>query len=160
MQSIIPGLVFLIIVFLISVFLTYGNKTVIVDRKKLNEFLRFFLAGIFIQTLHFSEELFTEFYKQYPSLLGLDEWPKSFFILFNLSWIIIWLVSCVGIFKRILISYIPVWFLILSSILNGAAHPVFSIIAKGYFPGLITSFVEGVWGVFMLYKLKKLSASK
>lgn len=158
MQNTTSGLVFLIIVFLISIFLTYSSRTIITDREKINEFLKIFLTGIFIQLIHFMEELYTGFYKQFPPLLGLNEWTKSFFIIFNLSWIFIWITSCIGIFKRILISYILVWFLTISLILNGIAHPLFSIISKGYFPGLITSFIGGAWGLLMLSKLKRLSA--
>jgi len=50
-----------------------------------------------------------------------------------------------------------IWFLAIASAVNGVAHPVLSLVSGGYFPGLWSSPLVGVAGVFLLRALPRLS---
>ncbi|PYJ85190.1 MAG: hypothetical protein DME70_09980, partial [Verrucomicrobia bacterium] len=57
---------------------------------------RLYLIGIAFQCLHFTEEFVTGFYVRAPEFLGFVPWPSEFFVIFNLSWIALWVVAAVG----------------------------------------------------------------
>ncbi len=58
-----------------------------------NHFAQLFIVAVAWQSLHFIEELATGFYTRYSQVLGLEPWPLIFFVLFNLAWIAVWLLS-------------------------------------------------------------------
>jgi len=47
----------------------------------------------------------------------------------------------------------PIWCFAIAAIVNGIAHPLLAVAARGYFPGLITSPVVGVVGVLLWIRL-------
>jgi hypothetical protein len=83
-------------------------------------------------------------------LLGLTPWSLRFFVSFNLFWLAIWSLSVWGLAARKRAALFPFWFLGIGCVANGLAHPLFSIITRGYFPGLVTSLVAGIVGVVLL----------
>ena len=107
-----------------------------------------------IQSAHFVEEWVTGFHVRFPALVGLDPMPLSFFIAFNLAWIVIWLVSIP--FLRIgrKPAFFAAWFLAIAAMLNGVAHPMMAVSSRGYFPGLITSPLIGIAGLFLWQRLR------
>jgi hypothetical protein len=119
---------------------------------------RVFLIGLAAQCLHFMEEFVTHFPDRFPPLLGLPPWSENFFVIFNLTWLAIWIWSAIGLQKGYWFALFPVWFFAIASIANGIAHPVLAIVVRGYFPGLITSPVVGVLGVLLWVRLQALTA--
>lgn len=111
------------------------------------------VIAIIIQCAHFGEEWYTGFDGRFPQMLGLAPWPRAFFAGFNLSWIAIWCVSALLMSKQPRLSAFPLWFLGIASAVNGIAHPVLAFASAGYFPGLWTSVLVGVAGVFLLRAL-------
>jgi hypothetical protein len=118
---------------------------------------RLFLIGLAAQCLHFMEEFATHFPDRFPPLLGLPAWSAEFFVGFNLAWLSVWILSAVGLQKEYCFALFPIWFFAIASILNGVAHPLLAILARGYFPGLFTSPLVGVLGVLLWRRLEALT---
>ena len=108
-----------------------------------------------IQSVHFAEEWATGFHARFPALLGLDPMPLSFFVSFNLAWIVIWIASIPLLRLGRRPAFFAAWFLALAGMLNGIAHPLMAMASGGYFPGLVTSPVIGLAGVFLWQRLRK-----
>ena len=47
------------------------------------------------QFLHFMEELANQFYVRFPELLGLTAWPATFFVVLNLSSVVVGILGIV-----------------------------------------------------------------
>jgi len=111
------------------------------------------LLAIGIQALHFGEELLTGFRSRFPETLGLAPWPSSFFVIFNLAWLAIWLASSAGLRRGVRAAFFPIWFLAIAMTANGPAHVLLALDAGGYFPGLLSAPVEAAVGVILLTRL-------
>lgn len=133
--------------------LTIARAPVIVGSASLRAAVRATIVAVLCQTAHFAEELATSFPRRFPPLFGLVPWSISFFVAFNVSWIVIWSLSCAGLARGIRAAEFALWFLAVASLANGLAHPLASVYVGGYFPGLITSPVIGVAGVLLLRRL-------
>lgn len=107
-----------------------------------------------IQSTHFAEEWITGFHARFPALLGLDPMPLSFFVPFNLAWIVTWIVSIPFLRLGRRPAFFTAWFLAIAGMLNGVAHPMMAIASGGYFPGLITSPFIGLAGVILWQRLQ------
>jgi hypothetical protein len=81
--------------------------------------------------------------------------PLSFFVSFNLAWIAIWIVSIPYLRLGRKPAFFAAWFIAISGMLNGVAHPVMAITSGGYFPGLITSPIIGLAGVILWQRLQR-----
>ena len=121
--------------------------------------LRLFLAGLAVQSLHFMEEFVTRFQDRFPGLLGLPAWPENFFVVFNLTWLSIWILSAIGLQRGYRFTLFPLWFFAIAAVANGIAHPVLALVKRGYFPGLITSPILGVLGVLLWLRLQAVTTS-
>lgn len=108
-----------------------------------------------VQSAHFAEEWVTGFHVRFPALLGLDPMPLSFFVPFNLAWIAIWIVSIPFLRLGRRAAFFAAWFIAISGMLNGVAHPMMAIASGGYFPGLITSPVIGIAAVILWQRLQR-----
>jgi hypothetical protein len=115
------------------------------------------LTGLAAQCLHCTEEFVTRFPERFPKLLSLDPWSDDFYVVFNLVWLSIWIVSAIGLKNGNRFAYFPAWFFAIGSIANGVGHPVLSVVARGYFPGLITSPLVGVLGFLLFLRLLRSS---
>lgn len=117
--------------------------------------VRLAALAIVLQGFHFLEEWVTGFYERFPALLGLLPWPRSFFVWFNVFWMVLWVAALIGLSYRVKAALLlfPLWFLGIAGVANGIAHPLFSVIERGYFPGLWTSPAVGIVGAVLLHKL-------
>lgn len=116
------------------------------------DFVRLGWITLAMQSVHFVEELFTGFETRFPVLLGLGPWPETFFVSFNLVWLVIWAAALATV-GRFRVALFPVWFLAIAAIANGIAHPLGSVAVRGYFPGLATAPFLGVAGVLLFTRL-------
>jgi hypothetical protein len=112
-----------------------------------------FVATLLFQTFHFAEEFATHFYSRFPLTLGLIPWPAGFFLALNMSWLVIWTAAIFGLQVGSRLALFAAWFLALTAMTNGIAHPLLSLQVRGYFPGLITSPLLGVAGAFLFVRL-------
>jgi len=56
------------------------------------------------------------------------------------------------------VALFPLWFLAAASVSNALLHPALAIATGGYFPGVLTSPVVGVAGLFLLRGLARITA--
>ena len=110
-----------------------------------------------VQCVHFSEEWATGFHVRFPALFGLEPLPLSLFVAFNLVWIVLWFASVKPLRSANKGAYFAAWFLALAGALNGIAHPLMAVSVGGYFPGLVTSPLIGVAGVYLWRRLLRSS---
>jgi hypothetical protein len=143
----------------LALLLTILRKPVGDDPVGRERIARLFLIGLAAQCLHFMEEFVTRFNDRFPALLGLPAWSENFFVVFNLIWLSVWTLSAIGLQKGYRFALFPVWFFAIAAIANGIAHPLLALVARGYFPGLITSPVLGVLGLLLVPRLQALTRS-
>jgi len=152
LKSILIGLSGIYLILILAVILSVKMTPDQIDPQRRTRLIQLFLGGIFLQSIHFMEEVLTGFYIKFPRLLGLYPWSLTFFVAFNLFWIAFWLVSVFGIYQNIKAAFFPLWFFILACLLNLLVHPLLALATLGYFPGLYTAPFIGVIGV-MLFKV-------
>jgi len=112
-----------------------------------------------VQAGHFAEEWATDFHIRFPALFGLEPMPLSFFVVFNLVWIIVWIASVSLLRSGQKTAFFAAWFLAIAGMLNGIAHPLMAVASGGYFPGLISSPVIGVASIFLWQRLHDATSS-
>ena len=108
-----------------------------------------------VQAVHFTEEATTGFPERLGALLGLPAMPMSFFVVFNLTWLFIWIISVPGIRTARAFAFFAAWFLAIAGMVNAIAHPLLAIASGGYFPGLVTSPLIGAAGVWLWFRLRE-----
>ncbi len=112
------------------------------------------LVVILLQAAHFVEELSAGLHERLPALFGLPPMSLQFFVSFNVAWLAIWSLSSWGLATHYRAALFPLWFLGIGCVVNGVAHRALSILAGGYFPGLVTFPVVGILGVVLLRRLR------
>lgn len=66
----------------------------------------------------------------------------------------VFIIGGVALLKRIPELYLPaVFFAVMGVMFNGIQHPVYSLLVKGYFPGLWTSLLDLALGPVLLKRL-------
>ena len=123
------------------------------DTTARDRLIALFLIGIAAQSIHFMEEFLTGLYQKWPELLGLTPWSAEFFVIFNVSWIAVWILSAVGLRAGIRAALFPTWFFAIAMAVNFVVHPLLALNAGGYFPGLWSCPLVGVIGVVLLGRL-------
>lgn len=118
------------------------------------------LVAVPIQFVHFIEELTTGFYDRFPMLLGLAAWPPEFFLVLNVCFIAVWSFSAAFVRSGTRPALAEVWFLAITAVINGVAHPLLALAAGRYFPGLLTALPLGVAGFILLRMLLAQTASR
>lgn len=108
-----------------------------------------------IQSAHFVEEAVTGFHEKFPALLDLPSMSFAFFIVFNLTWIAIWIASIAGLRSAQPAAFFAAWFLSIAGMFNGIGHPLMAIASGGYFPGLISSPFIGLASVWLWVRLRR-----
>lgn len=115
--------------------------------------LPLYLLAIAVQCLHFSEEYITGFQHQFPRLFE-EDWSDGRFVAFNMLWLAAFVLAGVGVYRRVPLAYLFVFFLALTGgVGNGTAHLVLSAMYRGYFPGLITAPFCLFVGIALLRRL-------
>jgi hypothetical protein len=158
LRSILLGTAGLSMAGVIALFLTLARGGVQAGETELRAAVRLGGVAVLFQAAHFAEELATGFHLRFPVLLGLSPWSLRFFVTFNLFWLGVWSLSLWGLRARWRAALFPLWFLGLGCVANGLAHPAFSLRTGGYFPGLVTSPLVGVVGIFLLRHLSVITA--
>jgi hypothetical protein len=157
LRSVLTGTAGLSVAAAAALLLTILRRPVDGDLTGRERTARLFLIGLAAQSLHFMEEFVTRFEDRFPALLGLPAWSVDFFVVFNLTWLCVWILSAIGLQRGYRLALFPVWFFAIAAIVNGIAHPILAVVAQGYFPGLITSPLVGVVGVLLWLRLQALT---
>jgi len=159
LRSVLTGTAGLSAAAVVALLLTIVRRPADSDLAGRERTARLFLIGLAAQCLHFMEEFITRFHDRFPALLGLPAWPENFFVAFNLLWLTVWILSAIGLQRGYRAALFPAWFFAIAAIANGVAHPLLALVARGYFPGLISSPVLGVLGVLLWRRLLALTRS-
>lgn len=133
--------------------LTLARRPVDAGRANRRQATSLVVVLLALQSLHAAEEYATGFSEQFPAVLGLAPWPAAFFLVFNVSLLVVWAAAVPGLAAGYRPAYMPVWFLALAGMANGVAHPLLALGAGGYFPGLLTSPLVGIGGVLLWRRL-------
>jgi hypothetical protein len=113
-----------------------------------------YLASIAAQTCHFIEEYAGRLYELAPPLFDLSPLPAQKFVVFNLIWIGIFLVSAFGVFRRVPLALLPVWFMaLIGGIGNSIFHTWLAVQSGEYAPGLATALINLPLGIALAYLL-------
>lgn len=100
---------------------------------------RYFIVTALL-CFHLLEEYLTGFQTRFPLLFGYGyAWSDAQFLSLNLAWLGILVLNGAWLLAKARLSYLLTWFIAIMGIANGLAHPLLSLQAGGYFPGLITS---------------------
>jgi len=160
LRSVLLGTSFLGVALIVALALTVSRPAPIEEEATRRRLARLVLLAIGVQALHFVEELLTGFRYRFPESLGLTPWSSSFFVVFNLLWLAIWVVAAAGLRRGLRVALFPIWFLSIAMTANGPAHVLLALRAEGYFPGLISAPVEAIVGVFLLVRLLAATADR
>ena len=151
--SVLPSVFVLGAALALAAFLTSTRQWSQAGKASTRGAARVALAAVLVQSAHFTEELSSAFHEKFPALFGLPPISARLFVLFNLSWLAVWLSAAWGLSARLRVALFPLWFLAIACVVNGVAHPSLALVSRGYFPGLITSPVVGVLGLLLLRQL-------
>jgi len=156
-SSVIIGTSGLTVAAIISMLLAVSRRSI--SALELPLVRRLTVLGVLLHVCHFSEEYWSQFYVRFPELLGLRTWSATFFAVFNLTWVTVWLgcVALLGSYPRM--AVFPIWFLGIASAANGVVHPLLSLTTRGYFPGLWSSPLVGILGFVLLRALASLTSN-
>ncbi len=153
MWSVLPSVIILGLVAIIAGRLAQCRLSPVRAAKERMAASTFLGVATAIQSAHFAEEWVTGFHVRFPALLGLEPMPLSFFVVFNLTWIAIWIASIPFLRLGRRPAFFAAWFIAIAGVLNGIAHPIMAVASGGYFPGLVTSPIIGVAGVVLWQRL-------
>ena len=160
MWSIVPSVVILGLVAVVAVRLAQRRSSPVEAEKERRAAAAVLGVATAIQGAHFAEEWLTGFHARFPALLGLEPMPLSFFVSFNLAWIVIWIVSIPFLRLGRRPAFFAAWFMAIAAMLNGVAHPLMAIASGGYFPGLITSPIIGIAGAILSQRLRSATSEQ
>jgi hypothetical protein len=112
-----------------------------------------YLPAIAIQCLHFGEEYLTGFQREFPNFFGY-QWTDRQFVTFNLLWLTIFVLAALGVYYRIRLAYLVVWFCALvGGIGNGIGHLALTLVLRRYFPGAVTAPLCLLVGIALVNRL-------
>jgi len=122
-------------------------------------FFPLYIAGLLCFSLHFVEELATDFYRQFPAFVGY-EWTPSLFIAFSATWTVLFILAGLAIHRGVMAGYIVVlFFAIGGGVLNGVGHLLLAAAVGRYFPGLVTAPLMLIIGLALLRRLYSAASS-
>jgi len=115
--------------------------------------LPLYLVAIAVQCLHFTEEFLTGFQRQFPKLIGY-EWSDAQFVTFNMTWLVMFVLAGLGVYRRMQLAYLVVLFLALAGgVGNGAGHLLLTLLQGRYFPGTATAPLCLLVGIALMMRL-------
>ena len=100
LRSILIGTAGLSVAAVIALFLTLARGTIVASEPALAAAVRLAVAAVVVQAAHFAEEAATGFHQRFPEMLGVVPWSLRFFVLFNLVWLVVWVLSIWGMMVR------------------------------------------------------------
>jgi len=116
--------------------------------------LPLYLLALGIQFIHFTEEYLTDFTVAIPNLLGQEEYPKDYWLIFNMVVYFIFIIGGIILFKKIKeLMIIPLFFILVGVLLNSIGHILISLYVGGYFSGLYTALIYVIIGPILIKRV-------
>jgi hypothetical protein len=135
----------------VALAVSYALWLVRVERPSTRRLLPMFLVAVLVQCAHLIEEVWSGFYRAFPPLLGSEPWSERQFVIFNLVWLALFLLTGLGIVRQWRPAYVITMFLAIGGgICNGLGHIALAIRANGYFPGAYTAPLVLAAGIALL----------
>lgn len=153
--SILPSLLVLGLAAVAAIFLAQNRPSPPENTARRLAASRALALALVVQGIHFAEEALTGFPERLGALLGIPAMPMPFFLVFNLVWLGIWVVSVPGIRSSRTGAFFAAWFLAIAGMFNAIAHPLLAIAANAYFPGLVSSPFIGAAGACLWLRLRE-----
>ena len=145
MVSLLPSAIVLGLAALLALFLARSRPSPLKRDAERVAAARVLALATGIQAIHFAEEAMTGFQYRLGDVFGIPEMPTFAFLVFNVSWLLIWAVSIPGVRSGRVAAFFAAWFLAIAGMFNLVAHPLLALVSGGYFPGLASSsFIGGV----------------
>jgi hypothetical protein len=117
-----------------------------------------YVFAVLVQVLHLIEEYRTGFYREFPPLLGAQPWSRSAFLIFNLAWLLAFVLAAGGLARRWRPAAVVALFLALGGgVLNGLGHFALAARSGAYFPGLYTAPLSVVAGSYLALRMLRRS---
>ena len=117
-----------------------------------------YLVAVCAQSVHLVEEYRAGFYREFPPILGAAPWSAVAFLLFNVTWLVVFGLVALGLARRWRPAALVALFLALGGgVLNGLAHVALAIRVGGYFPGLYTAPLVFGAGTYLALRLLRRS---
>lgn len=115
----------------------------------------FYLLALAWQLVHFVEENSTGFRYRWPvEIFDTQPYGDRQYVAINALSYAVFLAGAVALLKRKAEFSLPaVFFAVMGVMYNGVQHPIYSLMVKGYFPGLWTGLVDLIMGPFLLRSL-------
>ena len=145
-----------VIVFIPGVIVTYLLYLNTFYKKTPNpeRILPLYLLALGIQFIHFTEEYLTDFTVAIPNLLGQEEYPKDYWLIFNMVVYFIFIIGGIILFKKIKeLMIIPLFFILVGVLLNSIGHILISLYVRGYFSGLYTALIYVIIGPILIKRV-------
>lgn len=137
----------------IATYLLYLN-TFYKKTPKPERILPLYLLALGIQFIHFTEEYLTDFTVAVPNLLGQEEYPKDYWLVFNMVAYFIFIIGGIILFKKIKeLMIIPLFFILVGVLLNSIGHILISLYVGGYFSGLYTALIYVIIGPILIKRV-------
>ncbi|REE84461.1 Protein of unknown function with HXXEE motif-containing protein [Lutibacter oceani] len=116
--------------------------------------LPLYLLALGIQFIHFTEEYLTDFTIEVPKLLGREEYPLDYWLVFNMVAYFVFIIGGIILFKKIKeLMIIPLFFILVGVLLNSIGHILISLYVGGYFSGLYTALIYIVIGPILIKRV-------
>ena len=116
--------------------------------------LPLYLLALGIQFIHFTEEYLTDFTIEVPKLLGLEEYPMDYWVVFNMLAYSVFIIGGIILFKRIKeFMIIPLLFILVGVVLNSIGHILIAIYVGGYFSGLYSALIYVIIGPILMKRV-------
>ena len=154
MLSLLPSIFVLGLAALAALFLALQRQSPPKNAAERLSASRALALAVLVQSIHFTEELLTGFHERVPALFGQPAMSLSFFVVFNLAWLVIWLASIPGLQSARTGAYFAAWFLAIAGMFNGVLHPLMALADGGYFPGVASSPFIAAASVWLWLRLR------
>jgi hypothetical protein len=153
--SLLPSILVLGLAALAAVGLAQSRPSPLQNATERSVAARALVLALVVQAIHFGEETLTGFPERLGALLGLPAMPMSFFLIFNLAWLAVWVLSVPGLRAARAAAFFAAWFLAIAGMINAIAHPLLAVAAGGYFPGLVSSPFIGAAAAWLWLRLRE-----
>jgi hypothetical protein len=154
MLTVLPSVLVLGLAALAALLLVLGRGSPPESGEERLAAARVLALAVVVQGIHFAEEAATGFHDRLGPLFGVPGMPFSLFVVFNLVWLGIWIVSVPGLQALHPVAFFAAWFLAIAGMFNGIAHPLLAVAAGEYFPGLVSSPIIGIVSIWLLLRLR------
>ena len=156
-MSFVPSIIALSAMALVALVITVVRGAINAEAAALRSAVRMAILAIVCQGLHFAEEAGGGLNLRLPEFFGLEPIAMDSFVSVNLVALAVWVLCVPALTARVSAALFPLWFLAVASVSNALLHPALAIAAGGYFPGVLTSPVVGVAGLFLLRGLARIT---